>query len=302
LILVSGATGRVGSNLVRVLSGAGIQVRAMVRDPATAMQLVAPGVEIVRGDFEDEESLDAAMRGIDKAFLLPPGTMRQVKQEANFIDAAKRAKLGHVVKLSLIKADPKSPGPIPQWHGMAEKRLEASGLKFTHLRPNFHMQNMFWFARPIREIDTFCLPMAEAKTALVDARDIADAAGEVLLGSGHEGKTYLLTGPQAMDCYEVAETLSTVMARRITYKPIAPEEFKTIVLRHWNLIEPYADAIVSIWRGMAGGGYDQVSDDFERLTGRKPRSFAEFLRDHAEIFAPSASAGGPVRQKRRKSA
>jgi uncharacterized protein YbjT (DUF2867 family) len=292
----------VGSNLVQVLSRAGVQVRVMVRDPAAATRLIAPGVEIVRGDFEDEEALDAAMRGVDKAFLLPPGTMRQVKQEANFIDAAKRAKLRHVVKLSLIKADPKSPGPIPQWHGMAEKRLEASGVKFTHLRPNFYMQNMFWFSRPIREIDTFCLPMGDAKIAPIDVRDIAATAAEVLLGSGHEGQTYLLTGPAAMDCWEMAEQFSLATGRTITYKPIAPEEFKSIVLKHWNLIEPYADAIVSIWRGMAGGGYDQLSLDVERVTGTKPRSFADFLRDHAEIFTPASSTGSHARAKRRKTA
>jgi uncharacterized protein YbjT (DUF2867 family) len=302
LILVSGATGRVGGNLVRVLSSAGAQVRVIVRDLAAATRLIAPGVEIVRGDFEDEATLDAAMEGVDKAFLLPPGTMRQVKQEANFIDAAKRAKLRHVVKLSLIKADPKSPGPIPQWHGMAEKRLEASGVKFTHLRPNFYMQNMFWFSRPIREIDTFCLPMGDAKIAPVDVRDIASTAAEVLLGTGHEGRTYLLTGPETMDCWELAEQFSLATGRRITYKPIAPEEFKSLVLKHWNLIEPYADAIVSIWRGMAGGGYDQLSGDVEHVTHRKPGSFADFLRDHAEIFAPTSSTGNHARQKRRKTA
>src|SRR5260221_6622884 len=105
-----------------------------------------------------------------------------------------------------------------------------------------------------------------------------------------------------MDCWELAEQFSLATGRRITYKPIAPEEFKSLVLKHWNLIEPYADAIVSIWRGMAGGGYDQLSADIEHIIHRKPGSLPGFLHDHPEIFSPGAPTGSPPRQKPRQTA
>jgi uncharacterized protein YbjT (DUF2867 family) len=299
LILVSGATGSLGRLVVRELAAAGASVRAMVRDPAAATGLAAPGVEIVQGDLEDPDSLDAALRGVDTAFLFPPATMRQVKQEANFIDAVQRAGTGRVVKLSLISADPKSPGPIPQWHGMAEKRLESSGVRYTHLRPTFYMQTMLCFAAPIRQIDTFCLPLHCARVALVDIRDVASATASVLLGDGHDGRTYVLTGSESLDFSEVAAQLSATVGRPIAYKPITPEEFKAIILKHWKMIEPYADATVSIWRGVGSGSYAPVRSDLATLIGRKPRSFAEFAQDHAELFA---RAKAPPRARKRQSA
>jgi uncharacterized protein YbjT (DUF2867 family) len=299
LILVSGATGSLGRRVVRELSAAGAAVRAMVRDPASATDLVAPGVEVVQGDFDDPDTLDAALRGVEKAFLSAPASMRQVKHEATFIDAVQRAGTGHVVKLSLISADPKSPGPIPQWHGMAEKRLESSGVRFTHLRPNFYMQTMLRFAAPIRQIDTFCLPLSCARVALVDMRDVASATAAALLGAGHEGRTYVLTGPESLNFDEVAAEVSTTVGRPIAYQPITPEEFKAIILKHWNTIEPYADATVSIWRSASSGTYAPVDGDLAALIGRKPRSFAEFVRDHAEVFVPAKPS---PRARRRQTA
>jgi uncharacterized protein YbjT (DUF2867 family) len=288
LILVSGATGKVGSELVRLLAAGGERVRALVRDPAAATSLLMPGVELARGDLEEPETLDAAMAGVDKAFLLPPGTMRQVKQEAQFIDAALRARLHQVVKLSLLSADPKSPGPIPQWHGMAERRLEQSGLPYTHLRPNFYMQNLLWFARSIRSKDAFFLPLKDARAALVDARDVAAAAVAALTTPGHEGRTYTLTGPGSLSFADVAEILSRATGRTISYVDIDPGEFKKLIIRQWNVIEPYADAAVSIWRGMSAGGYQAVSDDYVRLTGRAPRRLAAFVEENIEAFVPHA--------------
>jgi uncharacterized protein YbjT (DUF2867 family) len=297
VILVSGATGRVGQNLVRALAAGGADVRAIARDPDTARRALGPGIEIVQADLEEPESLAGAMRDVDKAFLLPPACMRQVKLESNFIDAAQRAGIRHVVKLSIVSADPKSPGPIPQWHGMAEKRLEMSGVPFTHLRPNFYMQNLLWFAHPIREIDTFCLPLGDARTALVDVRDVADAAAAVLLGEGHEGRTYTLTGPQSLDFAAVAEALSEAVGRAIAYKAITAQEFKAIILKHWNMLEAYADATVSVWRGISAGSYAAPTGDVATILGREPRVFAKFAREHADVFMPAKAS-----PRRRKSA
>jgi uncharacterized protein YbjT (DUF2867 family) len=292
LILVSGSTGKVGSELVHLLSQAGERVRALVRDPARATSLILPGVELVRGDLEDPETLDAAMHGIEKAFLLPPGTMRQVKQEAQFIDAASRAKLRHVVKLSLLSADPKSPGPIPQWHGMAERRLEQSGLAFTHLRPNFYMQNLLWFARSIRAKDAFFLPLKDARAALIDVRDVAAAAAAVLTTPGHEGRTYAITGPESLSFGDVAAILSEATGRPISYVDIEPAEFKKLIIRQWNVIEPYADAAVSIWRGMSAGGYQAVEGDLVRLLGRPARRLAGFVAENLDAFLTQARPRG----------
>jgi len=288
VILISGATGRIGRPLVHALSTAGAAVRAMTRDPASVVGVIGPGVEIVEADLGAPATLDAALQGIEKAFLLPPASMRQVRLESNFVDAARRAGVRQLVKLSMLSADPKSPGPLLQWHGMAEKRVEGSGMEFTHLRPNFFMQNMLWFARSIREIDTFCLPMDDARVAIVDARDVAEAAAAVLLGSGHEGRTYRLTGPEALSFEEVASLLSRAVGRTIAYKPISPEQFQASIVKNWQLSAPYARAIVSVWRGMRAGLYAESVPDLAEVLGRKPRRFAEFADEHAMIFVPRA--------------
>jgi uncharacterized protein YbjT (DUF2867 family) len=175
---------------------------------------------------------------------------------------------------------------------MAERRLEQSGLAFTHLRPNFYMQNLLWFARSIRAKDAFFLPLKDARAALVDARDVAAAAATVLTTPGHAGRTYALTGPESLSFGDVAEILSQATGRTIGYVDIEPAEFKKLIIRQWNVIEPYADAAVSIWRGMSAGGYQAVDGGIADLLGRPPRRLAGFVGENVDAFLPQARPRG----------
>jgi len=282
VILVTGAAGTIGRHVVRLLADAGRPVRAMVQARAKAALLPA-GVEIVVADAAQPAALDAALDGIEKAFLLPPPSIQQFGFEAKFIDAAKRARLKHVVKLSMIAADPKSPGAIAQWHGMAERRIEDSGLPFTHLRPNVFMQVLLAFAPQVQAAGRLELPLNGSRVALVDVRDAAAAAVEVLSGAGHDGRIYTLTGAAAPTAGEMAASLSAATGREVEYVPVAFADFKRTVLG-WGVAEPYADALLSIWHRVGHGTYAEVSDDLPGLIGRPPTGFAEFARDYAHVF------------------
>jgi uncharacterized protein YbjT (DUF2867 family) len=255
----------------------------MVHARAKAAPLLSAGIEVVVADAAQPETLDAALDGVEKAFLLPPPSIQQFGFEAKFVDAAKRAHLKHVVKLSTIAADPKSPGAIAQWHGMAERRIEDSGLSFTHLRPNFFMQILLAFAPQIQAAGRLELPLNGSRVAFVDVRDAAAAAASVLNGAGHEGKIYTITGAEAPNAGELAADLSAAISRGVEYTPVAFADFKRIVLG-WGVAEPYADALLSIWHRAGHGTYAEVSDDLPRLIGRQPTAFAEFARDYAHVF------------------
>jgi len=140
MILVTGSTGKVGSELVRQLSAKGARVRALVRDPAKRATLEAPGVEIARGDLGDPASLDAAMKGVDRVFLLSSVDQRQAELQGNAVQAAKRAGVRHIVKLSSAGTSLDSPITIARLHAQTEKDVEASGIPYTFIKPALFMQ------------------------------------------------------------------------------------------------------------------------------------------------------------------
>lgn len=151
VILISGATGNIGSEVVNHLTQKKLPLRALVRDRSKAAKLAAQGIELTQGDFSQPDTLDVALQGVKKAFLVMPNDLHQVELESNFIDAAQKAGVQHIVKLSVMGAG-KLPSTFQKWHRQIEERLEDSGIAWTHLRPNMLMQNMRWFASLIRLI------------------------------------------------------------------------------------------------------------------------------------------------------
>ncbi|MBW4578380.1 MAG: SDR family oxidoreductase [Tildeniella nuda ZEHNDER 1965/U140] len=284
MVLVSGATGTNGSEIVRLLSAAGVPVRALVRSKAKATAIAdLPGVELVEGDFDHPDSLEAALKGIDKAFMLPPFVNNMVELQHNFIEAAKRAGTKHIVKLSAFGADPNSPIVLGKWHGQSEKELEASGLAYTHLQPNGFLQNLLAFAQSIATQGTFFQPAADAKISNVDARDIAAVAAAVLKEDGHEGKTYVITGPEALSFSEVADVFTDVLGKKVTYVAISPEEFKASMLQ-WGQPEWLADALNELF-GIYRAGYGAVVTNVVADVAKKtPITVEQFVRDHATAF------------------
>ena len=284
MILVTGATGLNGKELLRVLSASGVAVRALVRNPAKAEAIAAlPNVEIVQGDMAHPETLAAGLRGVDRAMLISSSDPMMLDVQTNFIDAAKQAGVKHVVKLSGIMPELDSAFRFARMHGEIEKRLEASGMAFTHLRAGEFMPAYFRQVPNITAKGAMFLPMEDARIASIDVGDIAEIAAKVLTGAGHEGKTYPLTGPQALTMTEVAEKLSAATGNTIRYVNVPPEAARQAQLAAG--MPPYlADALFELFAERRNGKEAKVWPDAELLLDRRPTSFDEFARRNAAVF------------------
>lgn len=282
MILVTGATGKVGQEVVRRLSARNASVRALVRDPARSSHIRLPGVEIVVGDLRQSETLAPALRGVDRVFLLSPPEPDQVELQGNVIDAAKRAGVRHIVKVS-VAGGPDSGTQIGRWHWSTEKQIEASGMAFTFLRPNFYMQQLWTFAPTIAATGSFSLPMGTGEVSLVDARDVGAVAVSALTEDGHDRKIYDLTGPEALSFDAISDELSRATGRKIEYVHIPPEYARKQLLAsglpRW-LAEDMLILCASFREGYGAG----VSDSVRSVTGEAPRTFAQFAHDSAHVF------------------
>lgn len=197
MILITGATGNIGSALIQQFAAAGIPVRALVRSPEKAKQIATSAVEIALGDFSQPEQLKSALQGVKKLFLLSSLDPQLPQLQQQVIQIATQMGVEHVVKLSVEDADPQSKLTVYRWHGEVEKYLEASGLAWTHLRPGYFMQNLLMSAAMIKSQNSF-FTVRDEVTAAIDARDIAAVAFETLTRSGHERKVYHLTGAEVL--------------------------------------------------------------------------------------------------------
>jgi len=290
MILVTGATGLNGKELLRRLSARGIAARALVRHPAKAEAIAAlPHVEIVQGDLARPETLAAALQDIDRAMLISSSDPHMLDVQSNFIDAAKKAGVRHVVKLSGIMPELNSAFRFARMHGEIEKRLEASGIAFTHLRAGEFMSAYFRQAPMIAAKGAMFLPMADARIASIDVGDIAEVAVTVLTKPGHEGKIYPLTGPEALTMTEVAEKLSAATGKRIQYINVTPEEAKRAQLAAG--VPPFtADALAELFAERRKGKEAQVSPVIQTVFGRRATSFDEFAMRNAAIFRGEQAA------------
>ena len=284
-ILVTGATGNIGSELVEQLTAQRVPFRAMVRRAKDVEALSQPeGVEAVIGDFNDETTVADALQGIERAFLLTPSTERAETQQQTFVELARRAGVKHIVKQSQWAADADSPVRFLRYHAAVEEKIQESGLAYTFLRPNLFMQGLLGFRDTIIQQDKFFAAVGEAKISAVDTRDIAAVAAAALTGEGHTGKIYNLTGPQALSHAEMAEELATALGRPIQFVDVSPEAMHDTLLQvgfpAWQaggLIEDYAH--------YARGEAAVVTGDIKVATGRAPRTFEVFARDYASAFA-----------------
>jgi uncharacterized protein YbjT (DUF2867 family) len=284
MILVTGATGLNGTALVRKLSTKGVPLRALVRNAAKAAEIAAlPNVEIAIADMAKPETLPAALAGVDRAMLNSSADPAMVEVQSNFIAAAAKAGVRHVVKLSGIMPELDSPFRFARMHGEIEQRLEASGMAFTHLRAGEFMPSYFRQVPMILAQGALFLPMENQRIASIDIGDLAEIAALVLTNPGHEGKIYPLTGPQALTMTEVAKRLSAATGKTIKYINVPPEDVRKAQLAAG--VPPYiADALAELFAERRKGKESQVWPIAQTLLGRRPTSFAEFAARNAAIF------------------
>ena len=290
-ILVTGATGNVGSLLIPNLTNLGADVRALVRDESKAQGLKDAGVEVVIGDLEKSETLDAAYSGVNKVFLITPPGPNQVIQAKNGIEAAKRNGSPHIVRLS-AGAINEMPGAFPRvsaQHVEIDDLLRASGVPYTILRPHFFMQNIMMAAQSVASEGVVYMAMQDGKTGMIDVRDIVDVAVKVLTEDGHEGKSYDLTGPESISFHDVAAGLSKALGRQVNYVNVPVEAARDGIIS-MGMSEWFGEAMAEYFQAFSEGYGDFATDEVRLLTGNPARPFEAFARDFAQVF------GGEITQ------
>ena len=283
MILITGATGNNGQELIRQLTAIGQSVRALVRRPAEAAKLDGSNIEVAAGDFDLPETLEAALQGVEKAFLLTPVAEHFVQWQKDFIEAAKRAKVKHLVKFSGMGADASSASELLKLHAKTDDILRSSGVPFTILQPNSFHQNMLSSANTIKAQGVFYWPLKNALQSTVDLRDISAVAVKVFASPGHEGKTYVITGPEALTFQQLAEKLTSVLGRKIQYLDVpisaAADGMRKSGVPEWNV-----RAVSDLLAYFATGAAATVTDTVPRLLGRPATSFEQFVKDHRAAF------------------
>lgn len=270
MIVVTGGTGNVGGELVRLLVGAGEQVAAVSRRPAPSSESVRSLV----GDLAEPDSLKAAFDGGDALFLHVAGS-----DPKGVLDAAEAGGIRRVVLLSSQGA-----GSRPDLYAQPvvfEEAVRRSGLEWTILRPGgFHSNALAW-AEPIRAHRTAAAPFADVALPFIDPADIAGVAAAVLRGDSHAGRTYVLTGPQPITPRERAATIGEVLGERVRFVEQSRQEAREQMLRF--MPEEAVEGTLSIL-GTPTPAEQQVSPEVERILGRAPRPFADWAARNAAAF------------------
>ena len=291
MILVTGATGHAGAEVVRALLERGQPVRAFVRDPMKAEGLFGDSAEMAPGDFAKPDSLRAALDGVETLFLSGADDPRRVAWEMDAIDMAAATGVRRIVKLSSIVAQPGAPVAFWSWHGQIEQRLRASGVATTILRANAFMSNVLAGADQVAHEGRLFAPAGEARIAMIDPRDVGAAAAAVLTSPRHDGKTHVLTGPEAITYERAAAELAAATGREVEFIHVPDEGAKQAMIEG-GLPEFVAEQIVQVFVMLRQGVGRQVTPTVEELTGSPVRDFASFARDHAHLFAPAAVGAG----------
>lgn len=279
-ILVVGSTGTVGSEVVKQLVEAGVNARALVRDPSKARKL-GDVVEAAFGDLAKPETLSEAFARIEKVFVLAPPVPNMEELEANAFAAAKEAGVKHVVYLSNFGAGVFD-DTLFRAHGANEQRLRALGMAWTILRPTRFMTNTPYGWASVHEKGQLIEPLGGRKTILIDPRDIAAVAVKALTEPGHEGKIYELTG-EALTGIEMAECLSAALARPIQFVDATDQETRDDLLRS-GLPPSIVDKVLYYFTTLRAGHWYETST-IRELLGRPPRTYAAWLKENVQALS-----------------
>jgi uncharacterized protein YbjT (DUF2867 family) len=280
-ILVLGALGNVGSEVVKSLLAQGFAVRAADLNPVAIQQRFGAGVEAVPFDFSAPHTITPALHGVKRMFLMRPPQITDVQRLIfPVIDAAQSVGVEQVVFLSLIGIENNRQVP----HYKVEQCLRASGMAWTFLRASFFMQNLSTTHRlEICQRSEIYLPVGKGKTSFIDVRDIGAVAALALTQSGHENKAYDLTGGEALDYDQVAEQFSRVLGHPVAYRSPALLQFIWHSLRRGTAL-PYALVMAWLYDQTRKGMSAQVTDDVQKLLGRPPIPLRQFIEDYQQVW------------------
>jgi uncharacterized protein YbjT (DUF2867 family) len=281
-ILITGTTGKVGSELVKLFVQENIIVRTATRNPNSIPSYFSQSTEVVEFNFEKQETFASVLDGIQKVFLIArPGDNHSDEVAKPFIEAAKKMGIQHIVNLTAIGVEKDDSFMLRK----LEKNIETSGIHFTHLRPNWFMQN-FSSAPMLNEImstGTLRLPADDAKLSFIDVRDIASAAFKVLTTDNHIDKSYTLTGKESLNHFQVVEKISNASGKQIKYIPISEDIARTELLKK-GIPSGIIERWVEFYRKIRQGFCSPVYEDVELLIGCSPITFDQYANDYSKIW------------------
>lgn len=282
-VLVTGATGTVGREVVPRLAVAGVKVRAAARHPEM-LALPEDYVDTTVMDLRDPADLDRALEDVQKVFYLSPLDKTMAEHAALMVERAQAHGVRHMVRLSAMGVGYPRPITLGKVHAEVERIIRGSGIEWTFLRPNSFMQNFItYWGESIRKQNAFFIPQRQGRVSIIDARDIADVAVATLTEDGHAGKAYELTGPEALSNHDVAKTLSDVLGRGISYKDIPANEARS-ALTDQGMSEWMIEVILELFEMSAADEAAEVTNTVEQLTGNAPIRFEAFVRDFSHAF------------------
>jgi len=285
-ILVTGATGNIGSRVVSELMTANVPFRALTRNPETAK--LPPGVEVVRGDLTNADSLEACLDGIETVFLVWAAPFNSAS--ATIEKIAQRARRIVLLTSPHKTAHPffQQPNPMRGLFQGLERLIEGSGATWTFLRPGMFATNaVSWWGPQVRAGNTVRWPCAAALTAPIHEKDIAAVAVRTLLDSGHEGADYVLTGPESLSQLEQLKIIGDVIGRTLHYEELSPEAARREMAAPASVVNMLLDA----WAASIGQPA-YITSKVADITGRPARTFRDWAKDHAEDFRRLAISGG----------
>jgi uncharacterized protein YbjT (DUF2867 family) len=275
MILVTGASGNVGREVLKQVAQTGAKVRAAFQ--SSSKQATPAGVETAIVDYNQPDTLRTALKGADRVFLVGPPTAQLPALERKAVDVMAKCGVRHVVKLSAMGG---RQSIFTRQHAESEDYILSTGVPYTFLRPNGFMQNIVNYNAPtINTQNAFYGTEGDGQVSQIDIRDVARVAAKTLTEDGHLGKVYTLTGPEPLTNAQVAQILSRVLTREVRYINLTPEQLKPALLSA-GLPEWTADALLDLQRLYREGKASEVTEDVEKILGRKPTSLAQFLADH----------------------
>ena len=285
MILITGATGKIGSELIQDLTARRCEFKVMARTKEAVKAFEAKGIKAVHGDFSQPATFAGALTGIQQVFLLTLPMPEAPALEAKFLEACRTREIRHIVRISAVGASPAATSCLLRNHGRCEALLEATGIPWTHLRPTIFMQNLaVHFGPSVAKESTIYAPAGDARMPWVDVRDIAAVAGTILAGKNHEHLVYEITGPQALTYDQVAEHLSSLLGRRISFVDV-PDGAAFQAMVGMGLTPWMAEGMLNLYHSFKVNGHTaQVVDTVERLTGHPARTLATYLREHESAF------------------
>ncbi|MET4186963.1 uncharacterized protein YbjT (DUF2867 family), partial [Bradyrhizobium sp. JR7.2] len=254
------------------------------RRSGVPVQCRLTGITWVVGDLARPESLAAAFEGAQKLFLLTHYYEDMVELQHNAIVAARAARVSHVVKVSAFAATDRSKAPIGQWHYQIEKELQESGMAWTMLQPHHFMTNLVAQAEYVIKEGAIYSPSGDGRIPYVDPRDVAAVAFVTLTQPGHEGKTYVVTGSEAISYRQASEIIGAIIGKKLRFIDESPEQARARRIRE-GVPPAVIESILAIGAYQrAGGKTVTITNTVADLTGRPPRTVSEFIKENASVF------------------